>query len=191
MKKYFKFEEGITLIEVLVTLVVLSIVSGVIYSVFITGLKLYQKIGIESQLRDDADYIATMILNEMYNSPPNFITNVEKGIIMERLKAKSVEGYLVEDSKIVEKKISIYFENNTFYIKRENLISGERSETQLALESSQFTTIDGENTSISTTCDSTCQHGRIELKLILEDDKISISNMLKTEPLILESSFGF
>ena len=40
-----------------------------------TGFKLYQKIGIEAQLRDDADYVATMILNEMYNNPPNYITD--------------------------------------------------------------------------------------------------------------------
>ena len=211
MKKHLKSESGFTLIEVLITLVIMSIVSGVIYSVFATGLKLYQKIGIEAQLRDDADYVATMILNEMYNNPPNFITNYEtstsKGIELVRFKPKNVDGYLVEDSTEIEQDLLIYFESDRFYVERiqrvmeegvEKIISLEKN--QISSESSKFTNIDEDgrpqNSTITYTCTKEglagkCEHGRISLAIVIADDNDRLSNLLKTKPLLLESSFGF
>ncbi|WP_449620008.1 type IV pilus modification PilV family protein [Robertmurraya sp. Marseille-Q9965] len=211
MKMHLKSESGLTLIEVLITLVIMSIVSGVIYSVFATGLKLYQKIGIEAQLRDDADYVATMILNEMYNNPPNFITNYEtstsKGIELVRFKPKNVDGYLVEDSTEIEQDLLIYFESDHFYVERiqrvteegvERIISLEK--TQISSESSKFTIIDddGHQQSSSITYNCTkeglagkCEHGRITLDIVIADNNDRLSNLLRTKPLLLESSFGF
>lgn len=62
-------EKGITLIELLATFMILMIVLPVIYGVFSSGLKLYNKIQIEGQLRDDADYAITMIMNTFYSFP--------------------------------------------------------------------------------------------------------------------------
>ena len=77
MREKLTSNHGMTLIEVLLTLTITAIISTVIYGTFITGLKLYQKIGIEGQLRDDADYAATMILNEMYDNPPTYAVDYE------------------------------------------------------------------------------------------------------------------
>lgn len=208
MIKRLSSERGITLIELLVTLVIMSIVSGVIYSVFATGFKLYQKIGIEAQLRDDADYVATMILNEMYNNPPNYIKRYEttdsKGIEMVRYAPKNVEGYLVEDSTQIEQDLLIYFENDRFYLEKikreENGIITSLEKREISTESSKLTKItDGaneESSSISYTCtglekNDKCEHGTISLKIIIGDDNERFSSFLKTDPLILESSFGF
>ena len=125
MKKILSSQRGVTLIEVLATLVIMAIVSGVIYSTFTTGLKLYQKIGIEGQLRDDADYVATMILNEMYDKPPHYVRNYSnagaKGIYMVRFTSKNVDEkikYKITDSTVIEQELWIYFENNKLYLKR-------------------------------------------------------------------------
>ncbi|KAA9023143.1 PilW family protein [Niallia endozanthoxylica] len=201
MKKILSSQRGITLVEVLATLVIMAIVSGGIYSVFTTGLKLYQKTGIEAQLRDDADYVATMILNEMYNRPPNYIAKYEtaeaKGIEMVRYKQKTVNHYIVEETEEKEYRIFIYFENEKFYIEEVDPISEDTIERmELSSDSSRFTTLNGESSSISftpTSLDSNGNgvHGRIELKLIIGDNSENLSSFLKTKPLKLESSFGF
>ena len=67
-------EKGITLIELLATLTVLMVVLPVIYGVFSSGLKLYNKIQIEGQLRDDADYAVTMVMNTFYSYPFDEVT---------------------------------------------------------------------------------------------------------------------
>lgn len=207
MRKLISSERGLTLVEVLVTLVIMSIVSGVIYSVFTTGLKLYQKIGIEAQLRDDADYIATMILNEMYNYPPNFIKKYEEdgaeGIELIRFAPKNVEGYVVEDSTKIERDLLIYFKDNHFFIDEIKRVTEAGTEkinilnsTKLSSESSKFTTVNGQSSSISVSCTkpelaNQCPHGTIALNIFISEDKERFSNLLKTEPLELKSSFGF
>jgi len=202
MKKILSSQRGITLVEVLATLAIMAIISGGIYSVFTTGLKLYQKIGIEGQLRDDADYVATMILNEMYEKPPNYISKYQKdgaeGIEMVRYKQKNVDHYLVEESTDIEHCIRIYFKNDNFYIEEVDPLSENTTLeiTKLSSDSSRFTTMNGESSSISFTPTSLDRngngvHGRIELKLIIGDNNENLSSLLRIEPLKLESSFGF
>jgi prepilin-type N-terminal cleavage/methylation domain-containing protein len=207
MRKLLTSTRGMTLIEVLATLVIMSILSVVIYSVFVTGLKLYQKTGIEGQLRDDADYVATMILNEMYNSPPNYILNYEnnvtnaKGIQMVRYKPKNVDGFIIEDSTEIEDNILIYQENNKFYIEKLNEKNESIGKTEIQTEKAKNTTVnDGVNSETSSisigSCSlldpsGKCQHGRISLNLVIQDRNYHPNSIFQTKPLILKSSFGF
>lgn len=208
MRERLVSNRGMTLIEVLLTLVISAIVSAVIYSTFITGLKLYQKIGIEGQLRDDADYVATLILNEMYNNPPNYTVEYKntatgaKGIEMVRYKSKNVNNYIIEDSNEIEQDLLIYFENGNFYLETLNDKKETIEKKEISSESSKFTTVvDGGVSEVSSisldSCsqeDSSkkCQHGTISLNIVIEDSNQGrISNLLKTEPLILKSTFGF
>ncbi|WP_335869175.1 PilW family protein [Bacillus sp. 2205SS5-2] len=57
---------GVTLIELLVTITIASILLPLTYGTFITGYKIYDKISIEGQLREDADYVSSLIMQEMY-----------------------------------------------------------------------------------------------------------------------------
>jgi Tfp pilus assembly protein PilE len=66
-------EKGVTLTELLMTITIMMIVLPIIYGLFTTGYKLYHKIQIEGQLRDDADYAATMIMNQFYSFPFDYI----------------------------------------------------------------------------------------------------------------------
>ncbi|WHY84888.1 prepilin-type N-terminal cleavage/methylation domain-containing protein [Neobacillus novalis] len=207
MMKLISSNRGMTLVEVLATLVIMSILSGIIYSVFVTGLKLYQKIGIEGHLRDDADYVATMILNEMYNSPPNYILPYEnndtgaKGIQMVRYKPKNVEGFIVEDSTEIEDNTLIYQENQKFFIEKLNEKNQSIEKTEIQTVRVKNTTVtDGVNSETSSisigSCslpDSSgkCRHGRISLNLVIEDSNQGPNSVIKTKPLILNSTFGF
>jgi prepilin-type N-terminal cleavage/methylation domain-containing protein len=68
-KRLPRDERGVTLMELLTTITISSIMLSVIYGVFMTGLNLYNKIAIEGQLRDDADYVITRIMNKLYSLP--------------------------------------------------------------------------------------------------------------------------
>lgn len=202
MRKVISSEKGVTLVEVLLTLVIMAIISGVIYSVFATGLKLYQKIGIEAQFRDDADYIATLIMNEMYNTPPDYIKELEDGeeqigIEMVRFKKKEVEGYLVEDSTEVDKRLRIYYQDDKFFIESIDPSTGDIEKNQISTDSSDLTvTEDGTESSILYSCfqedsNGECRHGTIDLTIIIGSKNEYNSSFLKTKPLELKSSFGF
>jgi prepilin-type N-terminal cleavage/methylation domain-containing protein len=205
MNRLLSPERGMTLIEVLVTLVIMTIISSIIYSVFITGIKLYQKIGIEGQLRDDADYIATMILNELYENTPNYIedykdtTTGATGIRLVRYEAKTVNRYIIEESTATATDIYIYYLNNQFYVREMNPDGSEKETREISVGTSNTTstTVDGtpETTDLSIgQCSSNdsnghCTHGTIALSIVIEDDKSNNSSLLETKPLILKSTF--
>ncbi|PLR72800.1 PilW family protein [Bacillus sp. UMB0728] len=65
--------KGFTLYELLAVLAITAIVLPVIYGVFTSGIKLYNKIQVEGQLRDDADYTSTMIMNAFYSYPFDYV----------------------------------------------------------------------------------------------------------------------
>ncbi|NMH72836.1 prepilin-type N-terminal cleavage/methylation domain-containing protein [Bacillus sp. RO2] len=67
----WKQEDGVTLFELLAVLAISGIVLSTVYGVFITGINLYKKIGIESQLKEEADYIVANVLNEFYAFSPD------------------------------------------------------------------------------------------------------------------------
>lgn len=201
--KIVRSDNGMTLIEVLLALVITVIVSTILYSVFVTGIKLYQKIAIEGQIRTDADYIATMLLNEMYENQPNYIEKYSEGdaegIRLVRYKHKEVNGYFIEDSNEIIVDKLIYFENNQFYIK--DVLASTDNIVQISSDSSVHTTleIDGLseksyiniNQCTKKNADGKCINGIISLNLVLEDSKIRSSSILQIEPLVLKSTFGF
>ena len=208
MREKLTSNHGMTLIEVLVTLSITAIISTVIYGTFITGLKLYQKIGIEGQLRDDADYAATMILNEMYDNPPTYALDYEntithaKGIQLVRYQDKDVDNYIIKDSDYKKQDLFIYFENEKFYLETHKFDSITHNETiektELSSESSKYTTYDdGTKSEVKLlSCSQkdasgNCQHGTISLIIVIADSKQKINSLLKTEPLVSKSTFGF
>lgn len=67
----WKKEDGVTLFELLAVLAISGIVLSTVYGVFITGINLYKKIGIESQIKEEADYIVSNVLNELYAFSPD------------------------------------------------------------------------------------------------------------------------
>ena len=207
MKKSIQSEHGITLVELLVTIALLSLFGTIMYSVFLTGVKLYQKIEVEGQLRDDADYIATAILNELYSNSPKSVKTFKdsatgkEGIILARANEKKVDGYLVEDNlNQPEKTIKIYFDGIHFVIESS---TGTKKEIKTIQIDSKFTMIDAGMPTVTESkitldkvgeCNpgyTECSHGTILLTLVLEGENEFKNSLINTNPLVLDSSFGF
>ncbi len=203
MRKLLKSKGGFTLIELLATITVSSIILTVLYSIFATGITLYQKIQVEAQMRDDADYIATMILNEMYENPPRSVKIYEdtaeskEGIQLIRAEEKVVNKYLVEDSQQDEKTIQIFFKGGKLFIER-SLIGQQEPDETIEIESpsakidpdKSFITL-GQETGNCSADRKECAAGTIELQLFIMPDEGMAGSLIKREPLKLNSSFGF
>ncbi|GKW46803.1 prepilin-type N-terminal cleavage/methylation domain-containing protein [Planococcus sp. NCCP-2050] len=61
-----KNESAISLVEVLATIVILSIVSALAYSLLFQGYSNYQRIQAETELRDEADLIMASFIYELF-----------------------------------------------------------------------------------------------------------------------------
>jgi len=199
MKQLLSSNRGFTIIEVLLTVVIGTIVSSMIYLLFTTGLNLYQKIQIEGQLRDEADYVATMILNEMYSNSPESIETTNEGIKLNRAGTKKIDRYIIEDSDEKKAEIDIYFKNGQFTI---NTTKDSVTETTVLdiPSATLLAELDGKKTEISLApspaCTNNgtqreCSHGTLNLTMIIENNPRIQGSLIKTEPLVLESSFGF
>ena len=193
------------MIELLVAVTIAAFVSGIVYSLFITGLNLYQKIQIEGQLREDADYIATMIMNELTANQPRFVTPFHDGdkygVTLNVAHEKQVEDFVIIDSKEEDdEKVDIFFEGDNFIIDHRD---GDK--TTLSLSDSTFITdknstsqakvtglsLDADGDCIVNSSQTSCTHSTIHLTMVIENDNKMKGFFVHTEPIILESSFGF
>lgn len=76
VKSFNKSSKGFTLVELLVTVVVASILSGVIITAFISGTLGFQLTNDTSELRSEADYLVTSILSEVNRSEFDAVTAI-------------------------------------------------------------------------------------------------------------------
>lgn len=77
VNSFSKASEGFTLVELLVTVVVASILSGVIITAFISGTLGFQLTNETSELRSEADYLVTSILSEVNRSEFDAVTEID------------------------------------------------------------------------------------------------------------------
>lgn len=180
-------ERGVTLYELLAVLVISMIVLPVIYGVFSSGVKLYNKIQVEGQLRDDADYTATMIMNTFYSFPFDYVRKCGDNNCIE----------LVDNTQTSINKENN--ENQTFY--RIDQDTEKENETTIKLELREIekngdtlkvflidgkpidTVSDFSNSTLTLSCDE-CGEGLISLDFKLDDKRLK-------KPLQLKSEFGF
>lgn len=67
LNRLVKFnEKGVTLVELLATLILISIVSALAYSIFFQGYGNYQRIKVETELRDEADLIMASFVKDLF-----------------------------------------------------------------------------------------------------------------------------
>ncbi|MGD6847033.1 prepilin-type N-terminal cleavage/methylation domain-containing protein [Rossellomorea aquimaris] len=174
---------GTTLIELLLTLSISAILLPVTYGAMITGYKIYEKVSIDAQLREDADYVSAMVMKKLYSYPFDTIeecvpasTTCVKFINSSALSVASYSGksfYQVEDEEIV---------NDEQILQLVQI--GEKK--QWSFDGEIITTpSDFTGSVITSTCTSKpCNEAIIQLSY-----KVSHPNFDKT--LNLESSFGF
>lgn len=61
-----KNENGLTLVEVLATLVIMSIIGALAYTILFQGYNNYNRVKIETELRDEADLIMANYISDFY-----------------------------------------------------------------------------------------------------------------------------
>ncbi|MGZ0086580.1 type II secretion system protein J [Geobacillus sp. C56-T2] len=71
MKRFADGEKGMTLVEVLAAITISMLIVGAVYAVFLGGVRAYQHIGIENELRSEADYVAARLMNALYAFAPD------------------------------------------------------------------------------------------------------------------------
>lgn len=187
-------EKGLTLVEVLAVIAITAIVLPVIYGVFHTGINLYNKIQVEGQLRDDADYAVSVMMNSFNSIPFDYVTQDGDKIVL----VNSEQTAINENEK----------ENSTFYSYSKEEIDEENTETRsiefvektVGGKEIQSVSIDGNTlegngdysaSTINLMCSDTdrndnnkCLHGIIAVDFTIQNARIE-------RPLTLESRFGF
>ncbi|WP_370223391.1 hypothetical protein [Cytobacillus sp.] len=185
-------ERGATLYELLAVLVISSIILPIIYGVFTSGYKLYNKIGIEGQLRDDADYTATMIMNTFYSFPFDYVRECGDKDCIELVNSA---GTAI--TKQEKEQQTFYSINQNAAIEAEQVIRIELTDSESDSSRKVFlvdsaaidSAADFNESTLGLTCtefinDNKCSQGMINLKLQLGHERLA-------EKLELNSMFGF
>ncbi|ANU25652.1 PulJ/GspJ family protein [Planococcus versutus] len=89
----FKNDHGVTLVELMATLVIVSIIGILSYTVLFQGYSNYQRIQVETQLRDEADLIMASMIKDLFIlkdgqiEVENFCTNNKKTSLLNVMKS--------------------------------------------------------------------------------------------------------
>ncbi|WP_416825530.1 PilW family protein [Ectobacillus polymachus] len=106
-----KDEHGVTLVELLGTIVITSIIMTSLYSVFTMGLKTYNNITAETHVQNEADYVVSMIMNKLYATSYDDVRYNDT--------TKSVELYKRKQSPLFSKDdVTVSYNNNAQPIAR-------------------------------------------------------------------------
>lgn len=88
MKSKLFTEKGVTLVELLATIVLVSIVAALSYTVLFQGYSNYQRIKVETELRDEADLIMASLISDL------FVAKRSELQLVEACKNGFVESYV-------------------------------------------------------------------------------------------------
>lgn len=93
-------ESGVTIIEVLLGLTITIFVSSILYGALLSGMKAYEKIGIEWKMRDEADLVVTQIQESLYRFKVDDIEEFETSICPKDSTPKSTCISIINDKEI-------------------------------------------------------------------------------------------
>jgi prepilin-type N-terminal cleavage/methylation domain-containing protein len=104
MRNRLTNQSGLTLIEMLVTIVIFSIIGSLLYTVLINGLNTELRIHTETLIRDEADLVMSQIVNELYALPALKIKDVStenENLISYKLEdTTKTLGFIGKEAKI-------------------------------------------------------------------------------------------
>ncbi|ACT00752.1 PulJ/GspJ family protein [Paenibacillus sp. JDR-2] len=171
VKKWRSEERGLTLVELIAAMTLLSIAAGIIFSVVTFGMNTYNRIETENALRDDADLLMSSIITELYAYGPDLISTNADGIT------------LVRDVGTREEQ-QIFIRDKQLHIGSRTVDTG--SDVDMP---SQTDPSSSDASSIELKCKTNvteCSSGLIEIRLVLEQNHNG-----RNQQLTLESKFGF
>jgi prepilin-type N-terminal cleavage/methylation domain-containing protein len=181
-------DKGMTLVELLLTITISAILLPVTYGTFITGYKIYEKVSIDAQLREDADYVSAMIMNTLYSYPFDVVKHCEENINtcvkFVDSRQTTLQPY-VSGFYDVEKDAKKAIEETTTLELKTN---GEIQQWYINGSLIQ-TTSDFKDSRVTFTCSEKNKDGKCSSAIIEMDFVVSNGRTDKT--LDLESKFGF
>ncbi|ANB60704.1 PilW family protein [Anoxybacteroides amylolyticum] len=188
MKRFVNNEQGLSLLELLAAVTISFLIVGVMYNVFMSGMKTYQRIGIENELRSESDYMMSIVLNRLYEFAPDGIdttttTNTQLVFVNNKQKTIDTRVGLVEEQQTAGKSLPIALQNDHL------LIDGQPiSSDRLQIISNQ--------SKLSYTCvrqeGNICRSGVVTIVLSVQDSNHnSPSSPLYIRPFTLKTEFGF
>jgi hypothetical protein len=154
-----------------------------------SGMKVYNKIQIEGQLREDADYAVTMVMNTFYSYPFDYVQGCGDNCIE-----------LVNEFQTNIKEYDGFYDfysgdeddPSTIKISFSDIGTSDNPKKSISIHGDTLNTFsDFKDSEITITCNQykdtemkECQKGIITLNFLLDHNRL-------TEPLNLESQFGF
>ena len=195
-------QNGLTIIELLAALSLLSMVLLSMNGLFNLGLKTYNKVTVEASLRDEADYVVAMVLNQLYSSHYDDIKPTPDGsLTFSAFKQPIINHY--DDFSNTNEDVSNLAQIGTLKIENGTIqyttLSDQNKSTQNYQTDSSIHLTD--KSSISMTCTKqestiltsngsktsvvTCKSGILDLNLVFE------SNHLDIKPYTVKTEIGF
>lgn len=93
----FNNEKGITLVEVLATLVIMSIIGTLAYSILFQGYNNYNRVKVETELRDEADLIMANYISDFYvmkKTEAKLVNSCKNGFVNSEVSVAKTNGTL-------------------------------------------------------------------------------------------------
>lgn len=151
LTKWLNNEKGLTLIELLVTLVLFSIIGSIIYTVLMSGMNTEKRIHTEALIRDEADIVMTKFINVLYPALSSQVSVKSQNVLQYIDEKEIIEiGFVDQQAKIDGVSVSsnmfdfsgstISKEQNTISIKL--VVKSRKNKEELTLES-QFSLLGG------------------------------------------------
>ncbi|MRX71442.1 prepilin-type N-terminal cleavage/methylation domain-containing protein [Bacillus lacus] len=189
-------QQGLTVIELLAAITISTIALASIYGVFQMGVQAYSKTAAEQELRDEGDYILSLILSDLYAAKIDTVENCTKTesefcfkiVNDHELSISSLNSSLVE-KKGKEKPSTITYLVSQSSIKRQEQSEKETTERIISSSNVQISSL---NSSLSCTdsrlsgsgsSKKQCSSGVITLRLLFQKGR--------AEHIEFESKFGF
>lgn len=205
--KEIQSENGLTLIEVMATVFISSITLVVIYQVFFMGIRTYERVGIEMQLRDEADYIISTVLKELYENPADSVetsceANTSGFPCLTVTRQSSIKVDQQYPGLVLEEGIGAdSLRKTTFLFKNDQIVKltkiGDEPAVETLLSTKDYS-FEGSKIRITpcvneqgTSQNSACKKGIIHISLRISSNEYSEGNRIAVNPLTLTSQIGF
>lgn len=76
LTKHYKNQSGLTLIEVLAALVITAFISILAINILLNGLDSYKKISQDTLMRDEADYLMSQLIKDIYTTKSSTVIGI-------------------------------------------------------------------------------------------------------------------
>ncbi|WP_185960033.1 PulJ/GspJ family protein [Planococcus soli] len=145
MKSKLSNEKGITLVELLATIVLVSIIAALSYTVLFQGYSNYQRIKVETELRDEADLIMASLISDLFvakRSELQLVQTCNNGLVESYVRV-SKEGEPIYETGFKNKQTIVKNQPVQFYNESVKLIGSTCTGSSSEVLKSNITSTDG------------------------------------------------